>query len=132
MGVASASAERSEVHKLLVENIIEWDNRSIAKSVRKRIETTTFEPEIRTVSFSTNQVRSTTSQRAATPTTIGFAGANSVPVVSPAAASLTGGGVVAIRNNTRATSILGQTGSTGLGTSGRRLLTAPPGVRPGG
>lgn len=126
LGVASAREARADVETNLFHNIIAWDRYAGAAYVSVRLRETPFNLEIRQ-NIETTTTISRPSTRGAIQQTQPFAGANSVPVVSPAAASVQniadiGQGVTAIHLNANAAALLEANGSQGLGFRGLRLL----------
>lgn len=129
LGVASAREARTDVETNLFQNIIAWDRYAGAAYVSVRLREAPFNLEIRqNVETTTTLTRPST--RAAILLAQPFAGANSVPVVSPASASVQnisgiGQGVTAIQLNADAAVLLERTGSQGLGFRGLRYLAIP-------
>ncbi len=129
LGVASAQAARAEVEAKLFDNVITWDRYAGATYVVQRLREQRFNLEIRaTVQAVTTANRS--SQRGGEVQTAPFPGANAVPVISPAAASVqdphnVGQNLTAIQLNSNAARLLEATGSRGLGFQGLRLLSVP-------
>lgn len=122
LGLASAQDSRVGVAERLFDNIIAWDRYAGAGHVTPRLPERAYVPEIRqTVQIvATAQRPSTRTERPEPPV---VAGANEVPVLSPAAARVqglrnVGENVTAIRAiglNRSAATLLQQTGSRGLG-----------------
>jgi hypothetical protein len=129
LGVASAQVARAEVEARLFDNVITWDRYAGATYVVQRLREQRFNLEIRaTVQAVTTANRS--SQRGGEVQTAPFPGANAVPVISPAAASVqdphsVGQNLTAIQLNNSAARLLEATGSRGLGFQGLRLLAVP-------
>jgi hypothetical protein len=126
LGVQSARHAREEVQSGLFQNIIAWDKYAAAAYVSVRLQETRFSLEIRQ-NVQTTTTPNRPSTRGAVTQTAAFPGANAVPIVSPAAASVQtiGQGVTAIRLNTNAAGLLAATGSQGLGFRGPALLAVP-------
>ena len=130
LGVESARAARKLVQDNLFNNIIEWDRYAGAGYVRARVQEWRFNPEIRQTVESVSAPARLTG-RGAQPRTQPFAGANSVPLFSPAAAAVqnlrnVGAGVTTAEFlNRNAATILGRTGSQGLGFRGLQQLAIP-------
>lgn len=124
LGVAGARNERVQVEDGLFSSVIDWDKRSQAAAVRPVLQQVTFRAEIRQVAFAVSPVIAVTGTAGAPTSTLSFGGANSVPVLSPAASSV--GGVSAVTNiNRRAVGLLTSSGSRGLGFGGLSLLSIP-------
>lgn len=124
LGVASAQTARPALEATLFLNITTWDVYGGQKYVSGRLEAGRFRPEIRQVAstVTTPQRGGTTTKGA--PQTQGFAAANEVPVLSPAALSVinTTENVTAIQLNVQARNLLSATGSRGLGFRGLSRL----------
>ncbi len=114
--LASAQASRRGIEENLFDNITEWDRYAAAEQVVQRLRPDGVDVEIR----QTIQVASDTTSsasRTTPPVTQGVAAANQVPIVSPAAASVSGvTNVTAL--NSQADRLLSSTGSRGLFLSG--------------
>ncbi len=129
LGVESARAARVVVERNLFDNIIEWDRYAGSGYVGARLREWRFNPEIRqTVESISAPARLT--GRGAQQLTVPFAGANSVPLFSPAAAAVqnirnVGAGVTAAVLNSNAATVLERTGSQGLGFRGLQQLAVP-------
>lgn len=129
LGVRSAQVARHDVESNLFQTIISWDRYAGAAYVAAQIRPAPPSFEIRqTVQTVTTVTRPT--GRGGAVQTEPTAGANEVPVLSPAAASVqnlreVGGGVTAIELNRNASALLSATGSQGLGFRGLRLLAIP-------
>lgn len=129
LGVRSAQVARHDVESNLFQTIISWDRYAGAAYVAAQIRPAPPSFEIRqTVQTVTTLARPT--GRGGAVQTEPTAGANEVPVLSPAAASVqnlreVGGGVTAIELNRNASALLSATGSQGLGFRGLRLLAIP-------
>jgi hypothetical protein len=124
LGVAGARSERLQVEDGLFSNVIDWDKRSQAAAVRPVLQQVTFRAEIRQVAFAVSPVIAVAGSAGAPTSTLSFGGANTVPVLSPAASSV--GGVSAVTNiNRRAVGLLTSSGSRGLGFGGLSLLSIP-------
>ena len=129
LGVRSAQVARHDVESNLFQTIISWDRYAGAAYVAAQIRPAPPSFEIRqTVQTVTTVTRPT--GRGGADQTEPTAGANEVPVLSPAAASVqnlreVGGGVTAIELNRNASALLSATGSQGLGFRGLRLLAIP-------
>lgn len=129
LGVRSAQTARLGVEASLFRTIISWDRRAEAAYVVPLIRPAAPGFEIRqTLQAVTIAARPT--GRGGVVGTEPTAGANEVPVLSPAAASVqnlreVGGGVTAIELNRNASALLSATGSQGLGFRGLRLLAIP-------
>jgi hypothetical protein len=132
LGVESARAARKVVEGNLFTNIIEWDRYAGAESVSVRLVGWRFNPEIRQTVQSVTTVNRQAGRNAA-PQTTPFTGANEVPIISPAAASVQNlrtlaQGVTAVQLNRDAATLLGLTGSRGLGFGGLANLAVPGSV----
>ncbi len=129
LGIASAQFARPDVEMKLFHNITAWDRYAAAGYVGARLHARGFNPEIRQT-VQTITMPMTTGGRGAVIRTEPFPGANAVPVVSPAAASVqdprnVGQGVTAIQLNSRAAQLLQASGSQGLGFQGLQRLAVP-------
>jgi hypothetical protein len=132
LGVESARAARKAVERNLFTNIIEWDRYAGAANVVPRLAAWRFNPEIRQTVQSVTTVNQQAG-RGAAPKTTPFAGANEIPIISPAAASVqnlrtVAAGVTAVQLNRDAATLLGLTGSRGLGFGGLARLAVPGSV----
>jgi hypothetical protein len=129
LGVESARESRADVEANLFHNIIAWDRYAGAGHVLPRLQPPRFSIEIRqTIQTVTTPARTTT--RGGAIETQPFPGANEVPPVSPASASVqnlfnVGQGVTAILLNRNAGVLLSATGSQGLGFQGLQQLAIP-------
>ncbi len=129
LGVESARAARKLVEANLFTNIIEWDRYAGAAYVGARLQEWRFNPEIRQTVESVSAPARLTG-RGAQPQTVPFAGANAVPLFSPAGAAVqnlrnVGQGVTAVQLNSQAADFLQRTGSRGLGFRGLEQLALP-------
>ncbi len=129
LGVGAAQEFRTEVEADLFNNIIAWDRYAGARYVVPRLAPPRFNIEIRQT-IQTITVPARPSTRGGAIETQPFPGANEVPAVSPAAASVqnlrdVGGGITAILLNRNASQLLTGSGSQGLGFEGLRQLSIP-------
>jgi hypothetical protein len=127
LSVGAARARRVVVGDLLFRNIIKWDQRAGAQYVVKRVEASSFEPEIRQTAATLSQAPPPTVAARAIPPTVVSVAANEVPPLSPAALTVqnVAAGVTAVTLNAQARNLLRTTGSIGLGFGGLGQLAIP-------
>ena len=124
LGVAAAQTARPALESQLFTDITDWDVGGGSKYVTSRLEASRFKAEIRQVASTVSVPPRTGASPKGAPQTQGFAGANEVPFLSPAALSVINPteGVTAIQLNVQARNLLTTTGSRGLGFRGLARL----------
>ncbi len=125
IALTSARTARADLQRRLIDRINYVDRFGSLERVVETIDVAAFRPEVRALAVSVQQNNVTTAVQLPSTDTTTFAGANAVPIISPAALSVVtiNGGVINL--NAQAGILLTRTGSRGLGFGGPSRLAVP-------